>query len=382
MEPIIAFFQALRFETTDLYFLIGVGSLIILSWFYHFFVFFRVSPPKVEQTANPNEFPLSLVVCARNAQEDLEKNIPLWLGQDYPNFELIIVDDCSTDESSRFITEMAKTDERIKYILLDPNKIKSEGKKLALTLGIKKASHEHLVLTDSDCTPSSDQWLKHMSSGFGENKSVVLGAAPLEVSGTFWGRLVHYENLLTVLNYLGLAKLGFPYMGVGRNLAYTKSAYEQVGGFSKHYHIPAGDDDLFVQSVANKNNTSVIIHAEAYTISHGPSDFKSYWRQRLRHLWVGKEYRASVSLVLSILPILQVLFFSGIAAWFFMGNEWFWPTSTLIFALLPVWILMFQKGKKMQMNKAGLLYPFFCIFHTIWFVLVGIRVFFKKQIVW
>ena len=210
MEPIIAFFQALRFETTDLYFLIGVGSLVILSWFYHFFVFFRVSPPKVEQSANPNKFPLSLVVCARNAQEDLEKNIPLWLGQDYPNFELIIVDDCSTDESSRFITEMAKTDERIKYILLDPNKIKSEGKKLALTLGIKKASHEHLVLTDSDCTPSSDQWLKHMSSGFGENKSVVLGAAPLEVSGTFWGRLVHYENLLTVLNYLGLAKLGFP----------------------------------------------------------------------------------------------------------------------------------------------------------------------------
>ena len=305
MEPINAFIETLTFAHTDFYLSIVVGSIVLLIWVYHFLLFYRVKPPKVEKEDASVNYPVSIVVCARNAQSHLEQHIPQWLKQDYPEFELIIVDDCSTDESSRFITNVASTDSRIQYILLDPNKIKSEGKKLALTLGIKKAQYEHLLLTDADCSPSSNQWLQRMANGFHSDKSIVLGAAPLQVSSSFWGRLIHFENLLTALHYLGLAKLGFPYMGVGKNLAYTKTAYESVGGFSQHYHIPAGDDDLFVQSVANKNNTTSIIHPEAYTLSAGPIDFKSYWRQKLRHLWVEKQYKTSVSLFLSILPFLN-----------------------------------------------------------------------------
>ncbi len=382
MELINAFIKTLTFTHTDFYLSIATGSIVILIWVYHFLIFYRVKPPKIEKEDVPVSFPVSIVVCARNAQTDLEKHIPQWLAQDYPEFELIIVDDCSTDESSRFITNIASTDSRIKYILLDPNKIKSEGKKLALTLGIKKAQYEHLLLTDADCSPSSNQWLQRMANGFQDDKSIVLGAAPVQVSSSFWGRLIHFENLLTALHYLGLAKLGFPYMGVGRNLAYTKTAYQSVGGFSQHYHLPAGDDDLFVQSVANKKNTTSIIHPEAYAVSVGPINFKTYWRQRLRHLWVGKQYKTSVSLLLSILPFLNLLFLSGISVWLFLGSHWLWPATTSLLALIPIWILMYQRGKILQMNKAGALYPFYVVFHSIWYVLVGIRVFFKKQIIW
>lgn len=382
MEPINAFIETLTFAHTDFYLSIVVGSIVLLIWVYHFLLFYRVKPPKVEKEDASVNYPVSIVVCARNAQSHLEQHIPQWLKQDYPEFELIIVDDCSTDESSRFITNVASTDSRIQYILLDPNKIKSEGKKLALTLGIKKAQYEHLLLTDADCSPSSNQWLQRMANGFHGDKSIVLGAAPLQVSSSFWGRLIHFENLLTALHYLGLAKLGFPYMGVGKNLAYTKTAYESVGGFSQHYHIPAGDDDLFVQSVANKNNTTSIIHPEAYTLSAGPIDFKSYWRQKLRHLWVEKQYKTSVSLFLSILPFLNLLFLSGISVWLILGSHWLWPATTSLLALIPIWILMYQRGKILQINKAGALYPFYVVFHSIWYVLVGIRVFFKKQIIW
>ncbi len=382
MEPINAFIETLTFAHTDFYLSIIVGSIVLLIWVYHFLLFYRVKPPKVEKEDASVNYPVSIVVCARNAQSYLEQHIPQWLKQDYPEFELIIVDDCSTDESSRFITNVASTDSRIQYILLDPNKIKSEGKKLALTLGIKKAQYEHLLLTDADCSPSSNQWLRRMANGFHGDKSIVLGAAPLQVSSSFWGRLIHFENLLTALHYLGLAKLGFPYMGVGKNLAYTKTAYESVGGFSQHYHIPAGDDHLFVQSVANKNNTTSIIHPEAYTLSAGPIDFKSYWRQKLRHLWVEKQYKTSVSLFLSILPFLNLLFLSGISVWLILGSHWLWPATTSLLALIPIWILMYQRGKILQINKAGALYPFYVVFHSIWYVLVGIRVFFKKQIIW
>lgn len=382
MELINAFIKTLTFTHTDFFLSIATGSIVILIWVYHFLIFYRVKPPKVENEDTPVSHPVSIVVCARNAQTGLEKHIPQWLAQDYPEFELIIVDDCSTDESSSFITNIASTDSRIKYILLDPNKIKSEGKKLALTLGIKKAQYEHLLLTDADCSPSSNQWLQRMANGFQDDKSIVLGAAPLQVSSSFWGRLIHFENLLTALHYLGLAKLGFPYMGVGRNLAYTKTAYQSVGGFSQHYHLPAGDDDLFVQSVANKKNTTSIIHPEAYAVSAGPINFKTYWRQRLRHLWVGKQYKTSVSMLLSILPFFNLLFLSGISVWLFLGSHWLWPATTSLLALIPIWILMYQRGKILQMNKAGALYPFYVVFHSIWYVLVGIRVFFKKQIIW
>ncbi|MCH1543455.1 MAG: glycosyltransferase [Bacteroidia bacterium] len=382
LELINAFIKTLTFTHTDFYLSIATGSIVLLIWVYHFLIFYRVKPPKIEKEDVPVSYPVSIVVCARNAQTDLETHIPQWLAQDYPEFELIIVDDCSTDESSRFITNIASTDSRIKYILLDPNKIKSEGKKLALTLGIKKAQYEYLLLTDADCSPSSNQWLQRMANGFQDDKSIVLGAAPLQVSSSFWGRLIHFENLLTALHYFGLAKLGFPYMGVGRNLAYTKTAYQSVGGFSQHYHIPAGDDDLFVQSVANATNTGVIIHPESYTLSAGPSNFNAYWRQRLRHLWVGKQYKTSVSLLLSILPFLNLLFLSGISAWLILGSHWLWPATTSLLALIPIWILMYQRGKILQMNKAGALYPFYVVFHSIWYVLVGIRVFFKKQIIW
>ena len=174
MEPINAFIETLTFAHTDFYLSIVVGSIVLLIWVYHFLLFYRVKPPKVEKEDASVNYPVSIVVCARNAQSHLEQHIPQWLKQDYPEFELIIVDDCSTDESSRFITNVASTDSRIQYILLDPNKIKSEGKKLALTLGIKKAQYEHLLLTDADCSPSSNQWLQRMANGFHGDKSIVL----------------------------------------------------------------------------------------------------------------------------------------------------------------------------------------------------------------
>ena len=380
MENLNAYFESLIFSPTDTLFTIILGVIWIITAIYFFFYYSTVKRSSKSETSTPFP-PASIIICARDAAMHLEKHLEDWLNQDYPEFEVVVVDDCSADETAYLIVTEAKNHPRLKYVLMDPAVIKNGGKKLALTLGIKKAQYEHLVLTDADCIPRGDQWLKHMMSGFTSGKSIVLGVAPLTAKGIL-GSLVHYENVFTALNYLGMAQRQQPYMGVGRSLAYTKSIYNSVGGFSSHHHIPAGDDDLFVQSVATKSNTSVVIEPEAYIDSKGPKNFQSYWRQRMRHLWVGKLYKSSVSLKLSLMPILNLLFWIGLLLFYGFSSSVLYPTALLLIKIVPEWILFFQKSKLLSMPLAAPFYPLLHFFHSFWYVFVGIRAFFKKKIIW
>jgi poly-beta-1,6-N-acetyl-D-glucosamine synthase len=381
------FIQNLHFETSDVILSALVGLSIGISWFYFFYYFGGIKyGMKSKSSQNSDSFrypPISIIMAAKNAALNLEDHIHHWLNQDYPEFELVIADDCSADETGYFLVKTAEIEPRLKFVLLDPNVIKSGGKKLALTLAIKKAKHQHFVLTDSDCIPESDQWLKQMASGFANQKSLVLGVAPIQTQGNgFLSRLIQFENSFTALNYLGMAFRGKPYMGVGRNLAYTRDLYNSVGGFSEHYHIPAGDDDLFVQSVANAQNTEICFTPESMMMSKGPKNFKEYWRQKMRHLWVGKFYQSSVKNRLMWYPVAQFLFWMGIIFWFVLGSTWLWPTIALVLKLTPEWIIYFQKSKLLKMPKAAAMYPIFNLFHSFWYVIIGINAFFKRKVIW
>ena len=380
MNTITHYLDTLRFESIDGIFILIIGLIWIIGTFYFFYYYIPVKKRTEVNTARPHK-PASIIICARDASLHLEKHLEDWLYQDYPEFEVVVVDDCSADETAYLLVTEAEKHPRLKYVLMDPAVIKNGGKKLALTLGIKKAQYEHLVLTDADCVPRGDQWLKHMMSGFTEGKSIVLGVAPIQSNG-FLGALLHYENVFTAMNYLGMTLRKQPYMGVGRSLAYTKTIYNSVGGFSAHHHIPAGDDDLFVQAVATAQNTSVVIEPEAYVDSKGPKNFQAYMRQRMRHLWVGKLYQTSISLKLSILPILNVLFWLSIIIYFIVASSWLYPTAFLLVKLVPEWILFYKKSQILSMPLAAPFYPFWNFFHSFWYIYVGIKAFFKKKIIW
>ena len=351
-----------------------------MGWFYFFNYFNPIKPTQTEPiTAFP---PVSIIIAARNSVLKLEDNLPHWLNQDYPNFELVIVDDRSGDETAYFLVKTAEKEPLLKYVLLDPDVIKNGSKKLALTLGIKKAKYNHFLLTDADCIPSSDQWLKQMAVGFTHKKDIVLGVSPVKTKKTFLGRLSQYENLLTAMQYIGMAMKGKPYMGVGRNLAYTRSIYESVGGFSKHHHLPAGDDDLFVQDAANSNNTVVCIHKESFVNTNGPANWKEYWKQKMRHLWIGKQYRSDVKFTLAWLPISQLMFWVAIFLWFILGSSWLWPIVPILIKIVPEWIIFVNKGKLLGMPLAGPYYLFYNIFYSFWYVIITVNAFFKKKIIW
>ncbi len=375
------FFDLFPFQNYDWWWLIAAIIPVLIGWFYYFHYF-----SSVKQTAEPTNSdypPVSVVICARNAALILERNLPLWLEQDYPQFEIVVVDDCSGDETAYLLVTTAEREPLLKYVLLDPLVIKNQSKKLALSLGIKKAQYEHLLLTDADCIPSSNQWIKHMATQFSKNTSLVLGVSPVNSqSNSFLERMVQYENLMTAMNYLGMSIKGSPYMGVGRNLAYTKTLYNSVGGFSAHHHIPAGDDDLFVQSVANDQNTQVVIHPDAYCPTNGPQNFKHYWRQKMRHLFVGKFYTNAVKFRLGLFSISQLLFWIISLVWLFAGSSFLYPTLLIIIKITPEWIIFAQKGKLLNMKKANALYPLLNFIQSFWYIILGTSAFFKKKIIW
>ena len=374
------FINNLRFEQVDMILCVLATVLFSVGWFYFFYYFNPIKlTPSEPITAFP---PVSIIISARNSVLKLEDNIQHWLTQDYPNFEVVIIDDRSSDETAYFLVKTAEKEPLLKYVLLDPDVIKNGSKKLALTLGIKKAKNNYFLLTDADCIPSSDQWLKHMATGFTHKKDIVLGVSPVNTKKSFLGRLTQYENLLTAMQYLGMSIKGKPYMGVGRNLAYTRGIYDSVGGFSKHHHLPAGDDDLFVQEASNANNTVVCIQPESYVNTEGPKNWKEYWKQKMRHLWIGKQYRSDVKTSLAWLPISQLLFWTIIIIWFITGSSWLWPIIPIIVKIVPEWIIFVKKGKLLNMPLAGPYYLFYNIFYSFWYVVISMNAFFKRKIVW
>jgi len=374
------FINNLRFEQVDLILCVLATVLFSVGWFYFFYYFNPIKPiPNEPISSFP---PVSIIISAQNAVFKLEANLQNWLNQDYPNFEIVIIDDRSSDETAYFLVKTAEKEPLLKYVLLDPLVIKNGSKKLALTLGIKKAKNNHFLLTDADCIPSSDQWLKQMATGFTHKKDIVLGVSPVTTKKSFLGRLTQYENLLTALQYIGMAIKGKPYMGVGRNLAYTRGIYDSVGGFSKHHHLPAGDDDLFVQEASNAENTVVCIQPESFVNTEGPKNWKEYWKQKMRHLWIGKQYRSDVKNRLAWLPISQLLFWTIIIIWFIAGSSWLWPIIPIIVKIVPEWIIFVKKGKLLNMPLAGPHYLFYNIFYSFWYVVISMTAFFKRKIVW
>lgn len=207
--------------------------------------------------------PLSIVLCAHNEAETLKTLVPALLAQDYPQYELIVVNYASTDETEDVLTLLEKQYTNLYHSFIPPGSKCLSPKKLAQTVGIKAAKHEWVVFTESDSQPASNQWLRLLARNFTPETQLVLGYADLPKARSLSAHLQAFGNLLNSLRFLGSALVKHPYMGTGRNMAYRKSLFFDHKGFSKHLHLLRGEDDLFVNEVATAANTRVETHPDA-----------------------------------------------------------------------------------------------------------------------
>ena len=297
---------------------------------------------------------VSIVICAKNESENLKKNLPRIFNQKYDDFEVIVVNDRSWDNTKEILISFKKQFSNLKIVTIPENRSDNFGKKLALTVGIKAAKNNHLILTDADCYPSSDLWIKEMSQSFGNEKEIIIGGGIYERENDFLNKIIRYDTAQIAINFMGFAIAKVPYMGVGRNLGYTQEIYYKNNGFKSHYHISSGDDDLFVNQSSNNNNTVVVFNENSLTISTPKKDFKSWIYQKKRHHTTNSNYKIKHKFLLLLQYFSSILFYLCFVLLMISSPHKF--TVLILFTLRYVIIVgLYYKPFKIMMCKDLLL---------------------------
>ncbi len=315
--------QHIGFEEVTFLSLILAASIQI---FYFFFFYFRLVFYKPKKDVKHKQPPVSVIITAKNEAENLKKFLPAVLEQDYPNFEVIVVNDGSEDETEIILADLKNKYPNLYFTNISKNEKFTHGKKLALTIGIKAAKNEILLFTDADCQPVSKHWIAKMVRNFDEKTDFVIGYGGYFEQKGLLNKIIRSDTVMIALNYFSFALAGIPYMGVGRNMAYKKSLFFKVKGFAGQLNLLSGSDDLFVNKYANKHNLKTELSKESFTRSIPETKFKNWISQKSRHFTTAKHYKKIHKFLLFLEPFSRILFFIS-------------ATILLIFKYLPSIVL-------------------------------------------
>lgn len=324
-----------------------------------------------EKTINTSQPAFSIVIAARNESPNLKRYLSSWLGQNYPDFELIIVLDRCEDDSALFLT--TEIDPRLKVIEISETPEGWASKKWALHLGIAAAQNDWLAFTDADCELSPD-WLAQLAQNIGSQTELILGLGPYRLYPSLLNAFQSFETAYTALQYIGFARLGMPYMGVGRNLAYQKSFFERASGFDRFAERLSGDDDLLVNANAQSKHTALMMNPSSWTWSEPKMSWRTWFRQKNRHLSASPAYSTQSKLVLG------TLHFSHLAGNIFCLAEFFLaPTNLFLWGVLIIrvimgWILWGAVKPGFDRERLLMLYPlldFLFFLYNLIFVPIG-----------
>jgi len=358
-------------------FILFIVCLVVQLYFY-LFVYYRW----VTHEEGTHEFTkaVSVIICGYNEEKYWEALVAQLLEQDYPDFEIVLVNDQSTD-NTKFIFKQWENHPKIKLVDIKEEIKKGLGKKFALTLGIKAAKHDYLLLTDADCSPKSNQWIKSMTQHFA-TKDIVLGYGAYEKRQGLLNKLIRFDTFQVALQYFSYALMGKAYMGVGRNLAYKKELFFENKGFASHLHLPSGDDDLFIKEVSRPHNTTISAHISAHTLSEPKSSWKSWIRQKSRHLSTGLYYKAYHKQMLGLWTLSQLLFWFGFL--FLLLKQFFVPYLLVLFAIrLAVQIVVsYPLLKKTEEDDLLLLYPFLELLYIVFYLIFMLKSTLNKKRFW
>lgn len=289
-------------------FLMAFIFVAVIQLFWYWFFFSRLAFYR-KKTANTVKEPVSVVICARNEYENLKKNLPVILEQDYPDYEVVVVNDGSEDDTGYYLHALTQKYPHLKVVTIRENVNFFSGKKFPLSIGIKSAKNDILLLTDADCIPESNKWIEHMQSDYTDGIEIVLGYGRYEKRKGLLNLLIRFDTMHIAVQYLSFALTGIAYMGVGRNLSYRKNMFYRNNGFQSHYMLKSGDDDLFINQAAKKRNVKIEISKESQTTSIPKLSSAEWFAQKKRHLSTSKHYKFKFKLLLSLYYLSQLFFY-------------------------------------------------------------------------
>jgi glycosyltransferase involved in cell wall biosynthesis len=336
------------------YFFIAI-FVVQISYYLGVFGKFAFAKP---QEITQKKLPVSVIVCAKNEEENVKKFIPLLAEQNYPDFEIVLIDDASSDETLEIFEQFEKQYPNIRLVKVENNEAFWGNKKYALTLGIKASKKDYLLFTDADCYPTSTEWITAMTSQFTMNKTIVLGYGGYEKSDrSLLNKIIRFETVLTAIQYFSWAKIGHPYMGVGRNLAYKKEEFFNVNGFIEHIQVRSGDDDLFVNQAANKDNVTISYEPESFTYSKPKESYKEWFAQKRRHVATANYYKVFDKIQLGVFYTSQLFFFLLVILLLAFQFQWIAVLALLATRYTIAWIVVGFSAGKLKENDIKIWFP-------------------------
>lgn len=354
--------------------MIAVASiLLLLQLFFYLVPATAIFAKKQKKTLEVDKSAgVSVIIACHNELQNLQTNLQFVLNQDFLLFEVIVVDDNSDDASMEYLLNLS--DKHLRVL-----RSNGKGKKAALSYAIEQAKYQKLLFTDADCLPASPQWISEMTSHLNKNTHLVLGYGELSGKG-FVGKFSTYDAMLIAIQYLGFAKCGKIYMAVGRNLAYNKQLWLQLGGFSEHAEIPSGDDDLFVRQVKKTSGVEICILPQAKTISPAKYSLSAFLHQKNRHISTAKKYNLAEKFLSGGEIITRFCFFASLAVLFVINWQLALGIMLVRLALVMSVVIIYKQKIKTDVNAIFLL--IFDIFAPIFYFILLIYKLLNKSVKW
>jgi glycosyltransferase involved in cell wall biosynthesis len=355
---------------------------VAVQLYFILFIFNKINRIDVEETAHTKLFGVSVIVCAWNELENLKELLPQLNNQDYKTFEVIIVDDRSWDGTYDYLLTECAAYQKVRFLRIEETPNHLSSKKYALTLGIRSAKYDTVLLTDADCRPQSSLWIREMAACMTPEKEIVLGFSPYFKVKGFLNNLIQYETFITALQYFSFALMGVPYMGVGRNLMYRKSLFLKNKGFAKHTNIVGGDDDLFMNDVARAENTAVCLNPDAFVYSFPKTTWQTWYRQKRRHLSVSKHYKLQNKILLGGLATTQIftwLTFIILIPFLWHNSLMYLMIVIFLIRLITQWIVFGKANQRLDKTLEILTLPFWDGIFTLYFLIMGINNFIPRR---
>jgi cellulose synthase/poly-beta-1,6-N-acetylglucosamine synthase-like glycosyltransferase len=379
-------FSVFYSDTLQLYLYYVLLCVFFIQLIYYLGIFSNFSFSKKKKEVVNSQQAVSVVICARNEYYYLERNLPSIMEQDYPDFEVLIVNDDSDDDTKDLLNDFTRKYNNLKVLNVEKNNNFFRGKKFPLSLGIKSAKNDVILLTDADCQPVDKYWISRMQQHFADPKTmIVLGYGKYKKTKGFLNKLIRFDTTTIAMHFFSFAKIGVPYMGVGRNLAYRKSFFIAKKGFVNHYHVSSGDDDLFVNQNANRKNTRTEFSSESYTISEPKEDFQSWIYQKSRHATTGRYYKFYHLLLLGLFPVTTLALYSlGIITLIKFPDLYTIIIVSSLFFIRIFCQLLVTKKAMVRLNEKNFLFltPFLEIYMLFFNAYIWILNSFKQESRW
>ena len=354
-------------------------ALVQLIYYLGIFGKFAFAKP---QTVTPKRIPVSVIVCAKNEAEKVSKLVPLLAGQNYPDFEVVLIDDASSDETRDIFEEFEKQYANVKLVKVENNEAFWGNKKYALTLGIKAASKEYLLFTDADCYPASKDWILQMSSQFTMSKTIVLGYGGYEKTNSLLNKIIRFDNMLTATQYFAWAKAGSPFSGEGRNLAYKKEEFFKVNGYIDHMNIRAGEEALFLNQAANKKNTTICFSPDSFTYCEPKKSLSTWLTQKRRQVYLNRFFSSFHKLQQRLYFFSQFTFIVLAVLLLALQYSWMLVVPVIAARYMASWITLGDSAAKLREKDTMYWYPVIEIFLTFTQLNIFFRNLFSKPVHW